>query len=71
VSREGVYGADPLTEAMSRLLALPLRELYAVLWRIGVVKIVDRSPETFEESLVSSRGATAAAVVATAAVESA
>jgi hypothetical protein len=30
-----------LTDVASRLLLLPLRELYAVLWRAGVVEIVD------------------------------
>jgi hypothetical protein len=34
-------GADPLTGAVTQLLAVPLRELYAVLWRAGVVVIVD------------------------------
>jgi hypothetical protein len=33
--------ADPLTGAITELLAVPLRELYAVLWRVGVVKIDD------------------------------
>jgi hypothetical protein len=32
---------DPLTDALAGLLAAPLRELYAVLWRVGVVEIVD------------------------------
>ncbi|WP_263992746.1 Rv1535 domain-containing protein [Mycolicibacterium madagascariense] len=34
-------GDDPLTDALTRILTLPLRELYAVLWRAGVVEIVD------------------------------
>ncbi|MBV9088453.1 MAG: hypothetical protein JO044_00895 [Mycobacteriaceae bacterium] len=68
MSREGVSGADPLTDAISRLLVLPLRELYAVLWRAGVVQVVDRPREYFDDTrvTVSSRGATAVAVVATA-----
>ncbi|MGW4098390.1 Rv1535 domain-containing protein [Mycobacterium sp. NPDC004974] len=33
--------ADPLTDAVSRVLAVPLRELYAVLWRCGVLDIDD------------------------------
>jgi hypothetical protein len=34
-------GPDPLTDAVSGLLTVPLRELYAVLWRVGVVEIED------------------------------
>ncbi|HUO40379.1 MAG TPA: Rv1535 domain-containing protein [Mycobacterium sp.] len=41
VSGDAVSGRDPLTEAVSRVLELPLRELYALLWRAGVVQIVD------------------------------
>ncbi|WP_409371547.1 Rv1535 domain-containing protein [Mycolicibacterium wolinskyi] len=33
--------ADPLTDVVTRALAIPLRELYAVLWRCGVVEIDD------------------------------
>ncbi|MGV0679175.1 Rv1535 domain-containing protein [Mycolicibacterium sp.] len=33
--------ADPLTDALSRVLTVPLRELYAVLWRCGVLDIDD------------------------------
>jgi hypothetical protein len=36
----GVSG-DPLTDVVARVLTVPLRELYAVLWRAGVVEIVD------------------------------
>ncbi len=32
---------DPLTDAVARLLSIPLRELYAVLWRLGIVDIDD------------------------------
>ncbi|WP_349256016.1 Rv1535 domain-containing protein [Mycobacterium sp.] len=32
---------DPLTDVVARVLAVPLRQLYAVLWRAGVVEIVD------------------------------
>ncbi|WP_286132106.1 Rv1535 domain-containing protein [Mycobacterium sp. GA-0227b] len=32
--------SDPLT-VVSGLFAIPLRELYAVLWRVGVVEIED------------------------------
>jgi hypothetical protein len=41
VDRRGVVGADPLTDLLARALAFPLRELYAVLVRVGVVEIVD------------------------------
>ncbi|WP_255376488.1 MULTISPECIES: Rv1535 domain-containing protein [unclassified Mycobacterium] len=33
--------SDPLTDAVSRVLVLPLRELYAVLWRCGVLDVDD------------------------------
>ncbi|WP_420892065.1 Rv1535 domain-containing protein [Mycolicibacterium peregrinum] len=33
--------ADPLTDAVSRVLTVPLREVYAVLWRCGVLDIDD------------------------------
>ncbi|MGV0737408.1 Rv1535 domain-containing protein [Mycobacterium syngnathidarum] len=33
--------SDPLTDAVSRVLVLPLRELYAVLWRCGVLDLED------------------------------
>jgi hypothetical protein len=34
-------GPDPLTDAVTGLLTVPLRELYALLWRAGVVEIDD------------------------------
>ncbi|MGW4719957.1 Rv1535 domain-containing protein [Nocardia sp. NPDC004260] len=34
-------GSDQLTGALTQVLAVPLRELYAVLWRLGVVEIVE------------------------------
>ncbi|MGV0743599.1 Rv1535 domain-containing protein [Mycolicibacterium sp. XJ870] len=37
----GSVTADPLTDVVTRVLAIPLRELYAVLWRCGVVDIDD------------------------------
>ncbi|WP_237671823.1 Rv1535 domain-containing protein [Mycolicibacterium confluentis] len=33
--------ADPLTDAVTRALVVPLRELYAVLWRWGLLDIDD------------------------------
>jgi hypothetical protein len=35
------FGSDPLTDFVTEVLAVPLRELYAVLWRAGVVEIDD------------------------------
>ena len=40
-SRPSGPTVDLLTGAVTQLLAVPLRELYAVLWRAGVVEIVD------------------------------
>ncbi|MFD2155914.1 Rv1535 domain-containing protein [Rhodococcus jostii] len=39
----GVFSAagDPLTGAVTRVLTPPLREVYAVLLRAGVIEIVD------------------------------
>ncbi|WP_245553527.1 Rv1535 domain-containing protein [Nocardia veterana] len=34
-----VAGSDPLTGALTQLLTVPVRELYAVLWRIGVIDV--------------------------------
>ncbi|MEV6137077.1 Rv1535 domain-containing protein [Nocardia sp. NPDC051990] len=42
VKTRGVgVGPDPLTGALTEVLTVPLRELYAVLWRLGVIEIVD------------------------------
>jgi hypothetical protein len=48
-------GPDPLTDLLARALAVPLRELYAVLVRAGVVQILD------EESRDEAREATTVA----------
>jgi hypothetical protein len=32
-------GADPLVEGAARLLCVPLRQLYAALWRVGVLEV--------------------------------
>ncbi|WP_160110894.1 MMPL family transporter [Mycolicibacterium houstonense] len=37
----GQLGSSTGTDAVSRVLVLPLRELYAVLWRCGVIDIDD------------------------------
>ncbi|WP_241007943.1 Rv1535 domain-containing protein [Mycobacterium kubicae] len=36
--------ADPLVSSFAALLCVPLRELYALLWRAGVVDIVTSDP---------------------------
>jgi hypothetical protein len=36
-------GADPLAEVITRVLTVPLRELYALLWRAGVLEIIEES----------------------------
>ncbi|WP_268956836.1 MULTISPECIES: Rv1535 domain-containing protein [Mycolicibacterium] len=41
VTTSVVRGPDPLTDVVARVLTIPLRELYAVLWRCGVVEIED------------------------------
>jgi hypothetical protein len=30
---------DPLVEGAARLLSVPLRQLYAALWRAGVIEV--------------------------------
>jgi len=32
-------GGDPLVDAATRLLSIPLRQVYAVLWRIGLIEV--------------------------------
>jgi hypothetical protein len=32
--------SDPLAAALGAVLTVPVRQLYAVLWRVGVVQIV-------------------------------
>ncbi|OIN79756.1 hypothetical protein K3U93_04780 [Mycobacterium malmoense] len=32
-------GGDPLADAATRLLSIPLRQLYAVLWRMGLIEV--------------------------------
>lgn len=36
------YGAvgDPLVEGATRLLCVPLRQLYAALWRVGLLEVL-------------------------------
>ncbi|HKI43608.1 MAG: Rv1535 family protein [Mycobacterium sp.] len=32
-------GGDPLADAAARLLSIPLRHVYAVLWRVGLIEV--------------------------------
>ena len=34
-----VGGGDPLVDGAARLLCVPLRQLYAALWRAGVIEV--------------------------------
>ncbi|WP_425271240.1 Rv1535 domain-containing protein [Mycobacterium gastri] len=36
--------ADPLVSSIAAVLSVPLRELYALLWRVGFVEVVERKP---------------------------
>lgn len=33
-------GGDPLVDGAARLLSVPMRQLYAVLWRVGLLEVV-------------------------------
>ena len=33
------FGGDPLVDGAARLLSVPLRHLYAALWRVGVLEV--------------------------------
>jgi hypothetical protein len=32
-------GGDPLVDAATRLLSIPLRHMYAALWRVGLIEV--------------------------------
>ncbi|UXA08066.1 hypothetical protein KXD96_08180 [Mycobacterium sp. SMC-2] len=36
---EPIGGGDPMVDAAARLLSIPLRHMYAALWRLGVIEI--------------------------------
>jgi hypothetical protein len=36
---EQLVGGDPLVAGAARLLCIPLRQLYAALWRAGVLEV--------------------------------
>ncbi|HTX94915.1 MAG TPA: Rv1535 family protein [Mycobacterium sp.] len=38
--REPIGGGDPLVDAATRLLSIPLRQVYAVLWRVGLIEVM-------------------------------
>ena len=37
--RRPIASGDPLVDATARLLSIPLRQMYAVLWRVGVIEV--------------------------------
>lgn len=37
--REPIGGGDPMVDAAARLLSIPLRHMYAVLWRVGMIEV--------------------------------
>jgi hypothetical protein len=38
-NRPFVAGGDPLVDGAARLLSIPLRHVYAALWRVGVLEV--------------------------------
>ncbi len=32
-------GSDPLIDTVARLLSIPLRQVYAMLWRVGLIEV--------------------------------
>ncbi len=32
-------GSDPLIDPVAHLLSIPLRQVYAVLWRVGLIEV--------------------------------
>jgi hypothetical protein len=42
--------ADPIVSPLARVLSVPLVELYALLWRVGVVRIGAADPMTPEKA---------------------
>ncbi|OBF54711.1 hypothetical protein A5756_14395 [Mycobacterium sp. 852002-53434_SCH5985345] len=39
VTKQPVLAGDPLVEGATRLLSVPLRHVYAALWRVGVLEV--------------------------------
>ncbi|WP_264078220.1 Rv1535 domain-containing protein [Mycobacterium stomatepiae] len=55
--------ADPIFSSVASVLRVPLLELYALLWRVGIVEIVQpdltyRRPPRFSSRIVSRPRAT-------------
>nr|WP_243703872.1 Rv1535 domain-containing protein [Mycobacterium marinum] len=46
--------ADPLVSSFAAVLTVPLREIYALLWRVGLVEIVQREPSRVRVSVTCS-----------------
>ncbi|EFG76202.1 hypothetical protein HMPREF0591_3889 [Mycobacterium parascrofulaceum ATCC BAA-614] len=38
--REPIASGDPMVDTAARLLSIPLRHVYAALWRAGVIEVV-------------------------------
>ncbi|ORB73069.1 Rv1535 family protein [Mycobacterium scrofulaceum] len=38
--REPIASGDPMVDTAARLLSIPLRHVYAALWRVGVIEVV-------------------------------
>jgi hypothetical protein len=34
-----IGGGDPVVDAAARLLSIPLRQVYAVFWRLGLIEV--------------------------------
>ena len=39
LARQPIGGGDPIADAAARLLSIPLRQVYAVLWRLGLIEV--------------------------------
>lgn len=39
LARPPIGGGDPMVDAAVRLLSIPLRQVYAVLWRLGLIEV--------------------------------
>lgn len=39
LARPSIGGGDPMVDAAARLLSIPLRQVYAVLWRLGLIEV--------------------------------
>jgi hypothetical protein len=39
VQRAPAVGGDPMVDMAARLLSIPLRHVYAALWRVGLIEV--------------------------------